>query len=68
MWEDKLKTGSDDLSIVTFSLIDPKKHVDSMCMPAGSTTSATICDVDEDVPSSDNQPVGNTRVLLQEVG
>ena len=64
MQDDKTKTGSDDLSIAAFSLIDSKKHVNSMRMPAGSTTPTTICDVDQDIPSSDNQPARVTRESL----
>ena len=64
MRDDKEKTGSDDLSIAAFSLIDPKKHVNSMFMPAGSTTSTRMCDYDEDMPSSDNQPAGVNRESL----
>ena len=60
MREDKHKSGSDDLSIATFSLIDPKKHVNSMSMPAGSTP-FTPSDVDEDIPSAGNPTAGVTR-------
>ena len=56
MREDRHKSGSDDLSIATFSLIDPKKHVNSMSMPAGSTPF-----VDEDIPSAANPAAGVTR-------
>ena len=55
MCEDKEKSGNEDLSTAAFSLIDSRKHVNSMHMP-GVSTSTSYDDVDEDVPSSDNQP------------
>ena len=56
MREDKVRSGNDDLSIAAFSLMDVKKHVNSMSMPAGAMTSTTTThDDDEDMPSSDNQ-------------
>ena len=62
MREDKERSGNDDLSIAAFSLIDPKKHMNSMSMPAGAMTSTTTTthDNDEDMPSSDNQPPKRT--------
>ena len=66
MREDNERTGSDDLSIAAFSLIDPKKHVNSMQLPAGAFTSTTkTIDVDDDVPSSDNQPPKRKRTTRQ---
>ena len=59
MRDDKEKTGNGDLSLAVFSMMDPRKHVNSMPMPGASAASASeTIDVDDDVPSSsDNQQV-----------
>ena len=56
MSDDKEKSGNTDLSLAVFSLMKPTKHVNDMPMPGASTAAAaTVMDVVDDVPSSDNQ-------------
>ena len=58
MRDDKEKTGNGDLSLAVFSLMDPMKHVNTMSMPGASAAAAAeVIDVDDDVPSLDNQQV-----------
>ena len=63
--EDKVRSGNDDLSVSAFSLVDVKKHVNSMSMPAGAMTSCSTND--EDMPSSLMPLDSSTAFMIRQV-